>query len=86
MPNLDYSFSKNYQDESTIKRMFENSFNEDSSDILISSINGGMKNALYLIQKSGLPQEIRDGLHLIMKTLCLNLKEIQCGGKLKCLS
>lgn len=50
MFNLDYSFSKNYQDETTIRKMFECTFNKDSSNILISGIEGGMKNAVYLIQ------------------------------------
>ncbi len=50
MSNLDYSFSKNYQDETIIRKMFEYTFNKDSSNILISNIEGGMKNAIYLIQ------------------------------------
>lgn len=42
---------KNYQSFDSIKLMFEQSFNQSSENIVISKLSGGMKNAVYLIEK-----------------------------------
>ena len=41
---------KNYQNISNIKAMYEKSFN-DTDNIKITILSGGMKNAVYLIEK-----------------------------------
>lgn len=44
------SSAKNYQDEATIKRMYQKSFNKLADNINISKLSGGLKNAVYLIE------------------------------------
>ena len=43
---------KNYQNISNIKAMYEKSFN-DTDNIKITILSGGMKNAVYLIENNG---------------------------------
>lgn len=45
------SFSvKNYQSDLAIKQMYKEAFNKDTTDIKISKLSGGLKNAVYLIE------------------------------------
>lgn len=48
MSNLQ-KFTKNYQSEDTIKKLYKENFNKNADDIVISKLSGGMKNAVYLI-------------------------------------
>lgn len=41
---------KNYQDDETIRKMYEKSFGKSFSDLKISRLRGGLKNAVYLIE------------------------------------
>lgn len=45
-----YSYSKNFQSDSTIKKIYEKNFNKSSENIIITSLTGGTKSAVYLIQ------------------------------------
>ena len=49
MNNLDYTFSKSFQNEETIKKMYEQAFNKKTDDLKIELLDGGMKCAVYLI-------------------------------------
>lgn len=49
MNNLDYTFSKAFQSEETIKKMYEQAFNKKSDNLKITLLDGGMKCAVYLI-------------------------------------
>lgn len=46
---MNNSSVKNYQSIENIRKMYENAFNKSSSNIQISILSGGMKNAVYLI-------------------------------------
>lgn len=49
MNNLDYTFSKSFQNEETIKKMYEQAFNKKTDALEITLLDGGMKCAVYLI-------------------------------------
>ena len=49
MDSLNYSFSKFFQSEETIKKMYEQAFNKNSDNLKITLLDGGMKCAVYLI-------------------------------------
>lgn len=49
MDNLNYSFSKAFQTEDTIKKIFELAFNKNVNKLDITLLDGGMKCAVYLI-------------------------------------
>ncbi len=42
--------SKNYQSESKIREMYEFQFKKDSSNVKITKLSGGLKNAVYLLE------------------------------------
>lgn len=44
---------KNYQSDLTIKQMYQDAFNKNSDNIIISKLSGGLKNAVYLIEDDG---------------------------------
>lgn len=43
---------KNYQEDSVIKIMYKIAFDKDTSNLKISKLSGGLKNAVYLIENS----------------------------------
>lgn len=45
-----YSYSKNFQSDSIIKKIYEKNFNKSAEGIIITSLTGGTKSAVYLIQ------------------------------------
>jgi len=45
-----YSFSKNYQSNIIIKKIYEKNFNKPGNNITINLLTGGTKSAVYLIQ------------------------------------
>ena len=53
MENNDILLVKNYQTDETIRRMYEKSFGNSSSGLKISRLSGGLKNAVYSLEKDG---------------------------------
>lgn len=49
MSSLNYSFSKFFQSEEIIKKMYEQAFKKKSDNLKIELLDGGMKCAVYLI-------------------------------------
>ena len=45
-----YSYSKNFQSDLIIKKIYEKNFNKSGEGIIITSLTGGTKSAVYLIQ------------------------------------
>ena len=45
-----YSYSKNFQSDLIIKKIYENYFNKSSDNVIIISLTGGTKSAVYLLQ------------------------------------
>lgn len=45
--------TKNYQSYETIKSIYENTFKKSNTDIIVTKLSGGMKNAVYLIEDNG---------------------------------
>lgn len=43
-----YSYSKNFQSDSTIKKFTKKNFNKSAENIVITSLTGGTKSAVYL--------------------------------------
>ena len=47
-----YSYSKNFQSDLIIKKIYENYYSKSADNIIITSLTGGTKSAVYLIQDS----------------------------------
>ena len=45
-----YSYSKNFQSDLIIKKIYENYFHKSPDNIIITSLTGGTKSAVYLLQ------------------------------------
>lgn len=45
-----YSYSKNFQSDLIIRKIYEKNFNKSAEGIIITSLTGGTKSAVYLIQ------------------------------------
>lgn len=50
MSKDNYSYSKNFQSDLIIKKIYENYFNKSSDNVIIISLTGGTKSAVYLLQ------------------------------------